>query len=282
MLCGFVASRPTGDIAVPKLAGISVDQAEALLRARGLKVGHVEYDVDAPRPHGIVISQDPPVDWKAGIGAKVDLVVAGPELVRVPGLLRAPKDVARDTLEEAGLRRGRVLEIYDDYVPAGSVISQDPRGGLRVPKDTKVGLVVSLGPDSARVPGLIGLFEDDARDRVFRLGLDVDIDFEHDPRVPGIVVAQWPPVGTDIPIGDEVKLTVSRGPKMERVPNVVGMTADEASLALHAAGFMPRQVPPSAPPPQDAPPGAVYEQRPRARTTLPEGAVVTYSLRLFP
>jgi serine/threonine-protein kinase len=49
-------------------------------------------------------------------------------------------------LAAAGLLPGNRSELYDPTVPAGSVISSNPRAGIVVPRNTTVDYLVSLGP----------------------------------------------------------------------------------------------------------------------------------------
>ncbi len=276
--CGLAAMRPRGDTPVPRLNGRSLDQAENLLGIRGLRLGKVGYDVDANPPHGVVIAQDPQPERNTVAGGKVDIVIAGPELVRVPRVVRAEEADATDALRDARVRRGKVTRVHNDYIPAGVIISQEPLGGTRVARDTKIELVVSLGPDSARMPGVIGRWADDASAFIYRLGLKAKIVHENDPHMEGLVVSQSPAPGVDVPLGDKVTITVSDGPKMVRMPKVIGLSAEDASRRLHDAGLLPRQTPGRGLAPQDMPAGTVFLQQPEPQVSIPVGAVVTFSV----
>ena len=102
----------------------------------------------------------------------------------------------------------------------------------------------SQGPDiiEVTVPNVVGTDEDVARAQLGELGLEVDTSSTPSDQPPGEVISQDPRAGTTVAEGDEVALTVSAGPEDVSVPNVVGMTREEASAALEAAGLQLGQV----------------------------------------
>ncbi|HYZ11039.1 MAG TPA: Stk1 family PASTA domain-containing Ser/Thr kinase [Actinomycetota bacterium] len=91
----------------------------------------------------------------------------------------------------------------------------------------------------ARVPNVVGQPEDEAIDTLEDAGFQVpEPEREFDPRVRrGLVISQDPPADQRVEEGTEVTLVISRGPPPEPVPNVVGMTQEEAEVRLQSAGF---------------------------------------------
>ena len=53
----------------------------------------------------------------------------------------------------------------------------------------------------------------------------------------GRVLRTDPSAGRDVPFGSTVKVYVSKGPKTVAVPNLGGMTEDEAKAAIENAGL---------------------------------------------
>lgn len=54
-----------------------------------------------------------------------------------------PQSDAADAITEAGLRVGRITYAYDDLVPAGYVVSQQPEKGVQVEANSEVDLVIA-------------------------------------------------------------------------------------------------------------------------------------------
>ena len=72
--------------------------------------------------------------------------------VPVPDLYNETLEKATSDLKLVNLDVGGTDEVYDEEVPAGSVVSQYPVAGSEVPEGTKVNLQISKGPDPANVP----------------------------------------------------------------------------------------------------------------------------------
>jgi beta-lactam-binding protein with PASTA domain len=135
--------------------------------------------------------------------------------------------------------------------------------------------VSSLG-GSDRVPDVSRMNEAQARAAIEKAGLRVgNIDTKPDDTVPaGQVVSTDPAIGTSVPKGQAVDITLSEGPAAVTVPPVVGLTEDEAIAALQQAGFevaLPIQ--------RDFSPkfelGFVFQQEPLANDSAPKGSPVT-------
>ena len=73
-------------------------------------------------------------------------VVMGSGLAVVPDILGFTLDEARKRLREMGLTLGQTIDAISTTAPAGTVVQQNPRGGLQVAKGTSVDLVFSIGP----------------------------------------------------------------------------------------------------------------------------------------
>ena len=129
---------------------------------------------------------------------------------------------------------------------------------------------------SDRVPNVAGMTEAEARIAIEKAGLKVgNIDTKPDDTVPaGTIVSTDPAIGTSVPKGQAVDLTISAGPAAVTVPPVVGLSEDEAITTLQKAGFevgLPIQRDFS--PKIDA--GFVFQQEPLANDSAPKGSKVT-------
>jgi serine/threonine-protein kinase len=116
-------------------------------------------------------------------------------------------------------------------------VEQNPQEGEQVQRNSKVTISVSGGPSTTEVPDLAGFTLDEARQALQNVGLTVgDTEKVDNTRVEkGNVIESEPSAGTSVEVGTAVTLKVSSG-KVE-VPDVVGMTRDEAASALSDLGF---------------------------------------------
>ncbi|HEX2030948.1 MAG TPA: Stk1 family PASTA domain-containing Ser/Thr kinase [Actinomycetota bacterium] len=87
------------------------------------------------------------------------------------------------------------------------------------------------------VPDVVGERLREAEDRLERAGFQVEVERRFNPAPRGEVLEQDPPAGRRVREGSTVTLTVSRGPRPEAVPEVVGLSQEEATAVLQEAGF---------------------------------------------
>lgn len=96
----LVVSKGAGDLTVPDLSGLTVDQAKQRLKDMGLVLGKITTQEDSSKPDGVIISQSPSADGKINKGQLVDVVVnkLSPKKVTVPSLIGMTLKDARDAL----------------------------------------------------------------------------------------------------------------------------------------------------------------------------------------
>jgi len=224
---------------VPPLLAKTEKEARDRLATAGLDVGEVNEAFSDTVERGTVISTDPKAGARIRSHDPVALTLSkGPETVRLPDLDGYPLDKARDVLKDEGLEPGMVTREFSDGVPRGSVISTKPGKGTKVRAGSAVALTVSKG-SPVDVPDVTGDDLEDARAGLEEAGLKVKIapervNSEHDA---GQVARQNPGEGRQVAEGDTVTLTLSKGPEMVEVPDVVGDSVDDARSRLEGAGF---------------------------------------------
>ncbi|MDX2458020.1 MAG: PASTA domain-containing protein, partial [Gammaproteobacteria bacterium] len=165
---------------------------------------------------------------------------AGPVDVPVPDVVGLPQADAEQAIVDAELTVGNVTFENDDTVLIDVVISQNPTaGGPDVPVGSPVDLVVSLGPALVTVPDVVGLDWTIAGNEIINAGLIVGTttDQSSDTVQAGIVISQDPVEGTVVDAGSAVDLVRSTGPAQVTVPNVTGLSLDDATSALAADGL---------------------------------------------
>lgn len=96
----------------------------------------------------------------------------------------------------------------------------------------------NVAADLIRVPDLVGHTTDEAREILARAGLayEEEAGLNHSAPV-GIVVAQEPLGGQVARPASAVGVTVSLGPKLAPVPDIVGLSHAQAEIALASAGY---------------------------------------------
>ncbi len=170
----LVVSEGPPPVPLPDVGGQPEAQARSALETAG-------FEVTTSRRHdeevgaGSVIAQEPPATQVAPPGSQVALVTSdGPSPVVVPNVVGKAFADAEKTLaaKRLGVKR---TEAFSDDVEAGDVIRQEPVAGEEVPRDSKVTLVVSKGPDVVQVPDLRGETVEDAVAILEQLGLEVDV-----------------------------------------------------------------------------------------------------------
>jgi serine/threonine-protein kinase len=196
----------------------------------------------------------------------------------VPKLVGRTEAQARTLLSDADLRV-EVRRIYVDGVDAGSVARQRPSAGTDVDDGTRVDLWVSKGPLHVEIPSLRGLSAADAEARLLDAGLAAERrNGRSDDVAEGEVYAQEPTAGERATRGDTVTFWVSSGLPRAVVPDVVGLSSQEAASELEAAGFTAGV---------DIVwgwgeyPDTVVEQDPVAGTKAEAGTEVTISVAVF-
>jgi serine/threonine-protein kinase len=164
--------------------------------------------------------------------------------------------------------------------PRGTVIEQNPAAGSRAPRGSTVRLNVSEGspaPGStqtvptttggqATVPNVVGMRDTEALARLQGAGFRVSSTSVSSTRPAGTVLSQSPAGGTTAARGSNVRITVSGGPRVRTVPDVVGETEAAARRILRDVGFTVRALDRAVTDP--ARDGIVVEQDPPARTRV--------------
>ena len=194
-------------VAVPKLTGLSVREAQARLQVKGLVIGQVHRENSDRLPKGRVLSQDPVADSTVDKGASVDLVVsAGTKQVVIKYVIGDTKQEAQDVLTGLGLNVA--FRTVDSEQPKDTVIATDPNAGETVDAGSTVTVTLSSGP--VKVPNVVGLSEDTARKKLEDAGFDVSVQKDKTtPSKKGTVLSQSPDGLTNAPRGSTVEITVS-------------------------------------------------------------------------
>ncbi|MGW1776173.1 Stk1 family PASTA domain-containing Ser/Thr kinase [Streptomyces sp. NPDC002104] len=92
-------------VPVPRVTGVSLDQARSTLEGLGLKVETAPEEVNSPSPAGTVANQSIGAGSQAAAGDTVTLTLSkGPRQIPVPDVTGQEADAARATLEGLGFK----------------------------------------------------------------------------------------------------------------------------------------------------------------------------------
>ena len=253
-------------VEIPDLTGSEQAQALNDLQSLGFIVG-IENAADSSVPAGFVITTQPPANTITNPDTLVTIIVSvGPEAFPIPYVVDL--EVARGVyvIKESGFQVGQQLEINDDIIPRGFIISQNPIAGTKMSPDSTVDLVISAGPSLIEISDLSRKSIVDAIQILETLGFEFEFIEEYSEDVSvGLVSHTIPRAGELVTIDQVIQVIVSIGLKVE-VPNLIGFTYQEASNILQEIGLLPSASGDTG--------GRVSEQNPREGEFIdPEGFV---------
>lgn len=190
------------------------------------------------------------------------------EATDVPNVVGLQREAAERQLDERGFET-EVKRVVSPR-PAGTVVAQRPTPGTTYGKGGIVVLSIARDPLKVEVPDVTGLQVGPAQTRLRAAELQPRAQNVGSRQPRGRVLRQVPAAGTEVPKESPVVVIVSAGPQLADVPDVVGLTTDEATARLTRAGFRTqvRQVT------AGEPEGTVVAQEPLGGTQAQRGRVV--------
>jgi serine/threonine protein kinase/beta-lactam-binding protein with PASTA domain len=166
----------------------------------------------------------------------------GDKTATVPKLVGLNQAAAGDALRSVKLNP-QFSQEYDNSVPSNTVLRAEPAEGTPLQPNSTVSVVLSKGRPA--VPDIRpGTALPDAEQAIKTAQLTpVRGADDYDAEVPqGAVIRTTPGAGSQLNIGGQVTLIVSKGPiPLPPVPDVTGRNKDEAFQLLQQAGFEPFQ-----------------------------------------
>ncbi|HEX2096630.1 MAG TPA: PASTA domain-containing protein [Solirubrobacterales bacterium] len=224
--------------------------------------------------------------WLWGLVALAVLlgVLAGLALTRdtnteVPPVTGEQLSVAISLLEQNDFKVAEVNRVRREAV-AGTVLEQDPSSGEAsldcaflsfFCSKPKVDLTVSAGPGSAKVPGTAGETEEEAVAALEEAGFEPLVREVNSEEVEaGIAIKSTPSGGSTATRGSTVVLIVSKGPKLIKVPVLVGTQRSVAVQQIRSRDLSPSVEEEES----SAAAGEVIRQSPSAGSELPRGSTV--------
>jgi serine/threonine-protein kinase len=266
-------------VRVPNVVRLQSDTAAAKLNNTGFEV-EIQEVRSADIPRELVTRQRPGPGQLVEEGSTVTIFVStGPGEATVPDVIDRTEREAVKLVRDRGFRVDVDRE-FSDTVEKGRVIESRPDPRTQLELGTTVTLVVSRGREDVAIPDVTALDRDGARSRLERLDLEVVFrETESSDEEPGQVLSQEPAAGTEVEKGSQVTVTVSVEPAEAEVPDVIGLSPNEASETLQQAGFIVRTREVSTRVPEED--DTVLRQDPPPGEQLEKGSRVTISVGEF-
>ena len=203
------------------ITGMTVEEAEDALK---------EWDIDlfigATKPsdeeHGIILEQNVEEGELVEKGATITVVVSGEssseQKVAVPKVINLHKDQAISELQKKNFVYKIEYE-YSSEVEKDYVISQTPEYGESVKSGSRVTIVLSNGPENAKVPALsefVGKTSADAKKLLENLGFKANVIEDWNSAKKGTVY-DVPKAGQTLAYGSTVDVYISKGEAIYKV-----------------------------------------------------------------
>ena len=166
---------------------------------------------------------------------------SGPEDVEVPNLVGQVYDeINPEDYPDFVLEKGESK--YDDTVPAGQVIEQEPKADKTVKAGSTITLTVSLGSEEKTMPNLVNTSLSAAQRMLEGLDLGLNVKEEYEENsvyVADQVIRTDPLYGDPLEKGDTVTLTVCEAvtETLIPVPELEGLDIQDALNSLTALGL---------------------------------------------
>lgn len=134
----LVVSKGVGDITMPDITGMTIDQARSRLKNLGLVIGKISAGTDDSKEDGVILMQSPPGDSKVTKGATVDVTVnrVKSKKVELPNLVGMTVKDAKDALASLGLN-ATISGAGDD---TAVITQQSSEAGSSLDANTSVAL----------------------------------------------------------------------------------------------------------------------------------------------
>jgi serine/threonine-protein kinase len=257
----------------PSVIGLSRSAADAKLSAEGLHAHWLTPAHSATVTAGLVAVESPHAGQRVTRHGQVNLrLSSGPVTHVIPSLEGKSLKAARNSLGALDLSVAKTKRAYSDTIARGDVVATDPAAGTTVDAGSSVTVIVSKGIQKLPVPSVVGMTLTSAAAELRHLGFAVSHTRDYSTTVAiDDVISSTPAAKALAPKGSTIALVISRGPRTVAVPDVTGMSIQDAIKAIKAAGLVanPHEVLPFGP-------GKVLQESPTGQQPLGTSITLSY------
>ena len=159
------------------------------------------------------------------------------EMIKVIGMT---VDEAQAKLEDMGITVV-VSGTQESDEEAGTILSQDPKEGSMIAKNSTVKVVVAgqstTEADEIDVPSVVGKTKSEAETAIKNAKFNYKETYEYSADVAADVVISQSPASGKLAEGSTIEIVISQGEQSKTVPNVMGSAQSAAQSSLTAAGL---------------------------------------------
>ena len=159
------------------------------------------------------------------------------EMIKVIGMT---VDEAQAKLEDMGITVV-VSGTQESDEEAGTILSQDPKEGSTIAKNSTVKVVVAgqstTEADEIDVPSVVGKTKSEAETAIKNAKFNYKETYEYSADVAADVVISQSPASGKLAEGSTIEIVISQGEQSKTVPNVFGYAQSAAQSSLTAAGL---------------------------------------------
>ena len=159
------------------------------------------------------------------------------EMIKVIGMT---VDEAQAKLEDMGITVV-VSGTQESDEEAGTILSQDPKEGSTIAKNSTVKVVVAgqstTEADEIDVPSVVGKTKSEAETAIKNAKFNYKETYEYSADVAADVVISQSPASGKLAEGSTIEIVISQGEQSKTVPNVLGSAQSAAQSSLTAAGL---------------------------------------------
>ncbi len=228
-------------VKMPSIVGMNYTEAITLLKNEYGLGSKITWETSEEYEKNQITWQEYEVGTILDKNTMVNLRVSeGSAMITIPDNLvgKSSTEVQR-TLARLELNT-KIEQEYHDTLEAGLVIRTSPSSG-KVKKGDTVTIVVSLGKEVmySMVPELRLKTIDEATTLLLSMNLSIgEVEEEYHDTIPeGQIISQDIQVNTSVEYGTKINVVVSLGSEYVEVPDLSGMTLDEAEEALEEVGL---------------------------------------------
>ncbi len=227
-------------VKVPSIMGMTVDEAEEVLKAKGLELKVKDKVYDNEVDEGLIVSQTPGVDAKMKTGNIVKVNISkGTEEGTAPNLIGKTYEQAVNLIDRYGYEIGTVT-VEDSMENKDIVLDQYPKPGESIKIGKSIRFTVSSGLEEGKtiVPKIVGLTKAEAEVEMKKADLVLGAFTEEISQTIAKGKITWQKVGAGEKLdkGSKIDYKVSFGSKMPE-PQPISVDIDY-SKAINPVFFI--------------------------------------------
>lgn len=212
-----------------------------------------------------------------GLLSFVGMAIFGHKYEQTPDIIGKSVKEAEQILNDNHLKLGDISRSYSDKYPENEIIKTSPNKDDRIERGDSVDIVISKGPETVKMPSVVGLSKEEALSKLNDLNLkDVTVEQIYHMNTPkGFIAEQNIEEGAQVNLNQSnIKIYESLGVKQVYVGDYENKSYDAAKKALEAKGFKVNRQERNS---DDVKKGNVISQSPKNQS-LDEGTTINLTV----